>query len=379
MNVLMITTWYGSITEENPTAGVFHYEQSMALKPYCNTALYFPYDKGLSKPFIKGEERGLLTYRRRDYRFPKLGKLQRVMHIFRDLNRICKEFKPDILHAHCACFTGVFVTLFGKLHGYPVVITEHSPMEHFPLNNKTAMKQLHFAYRNSAANVCVSPNSMERLQEHFPDCSYQVIYNGVYDPCSIPKDGNTYRVPNHINCCIIASFYSRDIKGYQYLLPAVSELKKMGKPVVLHICGGGDFQGEYEEMAKELNISDCCIFHGNCSKQKVYTVLSQMDFAISASLYESAGVSVEEALLLGKPMLVTKSGGANSLVNDEMALVVEKGSTQALVDGIQNMVKKLPEFSAEKIASYAAKNFEMDSISRQYIKLYQEILERSNH
>lgn len=372
----MIATWYGSKSEENPTAGVFHYEQSMALKPHCNTALYFPYDKDLSEPFLKEEEHGLLTYRRRDYRFPKLGKLQRMIHIFRDLKYICKDFKPDILHAHCACFTGVFVTLFGKIYGYPVVITEHSPMEHFPLNNKSSKKQIHYAYHNSSANVCVSPNSMERLKKQFPDCNYRVIYNGVYNPSSFPKDGNTYRVPNKINCCIVASFYSKDIKGYQYLLPAISQLKQMGSPIMLHICGGGNFQEEYEVLAKKLDILDYCIFYGNCSKQKVYSILSQMDFTISASLYESAGVSVEEALLLGKPVLVTKSGGANSLVNNDVAIVVEKGSTQALVDGIIDMIKKLPHFSQDVISDYATRNFEMNHINCQYMSLYEEVLKK---
>ena len=35
---------------------------------------------------------------------------------------------------------------------------------------------------------------------------------------------------------------------------------------------------------------------------------------------------MEEALLLGKPMLVTRSGGANSLCTEENAIVVDKGS-----------------------------------------------------
>ena len=374
MNVLMIATWYGFKNGENPTAGIFHYEQAMALKPYCNTALYFPYDKSLSEPFVKGEEKGLLTYRSRDYRFPKLGKLQRLFHIFRDLKRICREFQPDILHVHCACFTGVFVTLFGKLYGYPVVITEHSPIEHFPLNSRICKKEIHYAYHNSCANVCVSPDSMERLKEQFPDCNYQVIYNGIYDPNSFTQDGREYGIPGKINCCIVASFYNRDVKGYQYLLPAVAQLKKMGKPIVLHICGGGAFQGEYETMAKELDIQDCCIFYGDCPKKQVYSILSQMDFAVSASLYESAGVSVEEALLLGRPMLVTRSGGANSLVNDRVALVVEKGSTQALAEGMVSMIEKLPQFSPGEISQYAFENFEIDHISCQYRKLYEDIL-----
>ena len=168
-------------------------------------------------------------------------------------------------------------------------------------------------------------------------------------------------------------FYSKDIKGYQFLLPAIAQLKAEGMPVALHICGGGDYFEYYVNLAKELDIEDCCIFYGNCSKAKVYSIVSQMDFNISASLFECSGVSVEEALLLGKPMLVTRSGGANSLVTEKVALVVDKGSTQALAEGIRQMAQALPRFNKDAIRAYAEENFEIDHVSRQYLALYEEV------
>ena len=156
----------------------------------------------------------------------------------------------------------------------------------------------------------------------------------------------------------------------------MAELKKRGKPVVLHICGGGDYLEYYQDLARKLDIEDCCIFYGNCTKEQVYSIVLQMDFNISASLYESAGVSVEEALLMGKPVLVTRSGGANSLVTEDTAIIVDKGSTQALVDGILEMIQRLPAFRRETIYDYAFHHFEIDQVSRQYMKLYNEILEK---
>ena len=124
-----------------------------------------------------------------------------------------------------------------------------------------------------------------------------------------------------------------------------------------------------------MGIEDCCVFYGNCTKAKVYSIVSRMDFNISASLYECSGVSVEEALLLGKPMLVTKSGGANSLVNKDVAIVVDKGSTEALVDGIKEMVNRLDAFDTETIKAYAFENFEIDQVSQRYMVLYKKLLE----
>lgn len=380
MKVLMVVSWYSPKDAEVMSAGVFHYEQSMALKPYCDTALYYPYDETLPSNFEKGEERGLLTYRRKisKVKIPKMSFAIQILNILCDLKKICKEFKPDIIHAHCAIPAGFAVNLFGKLHGIPVVITEHNPIEHFALDKKSVKSQVGFAYSNSKANICVSLDSMNKMKANFAGCDFRVIYNGIYSPEVVGKDGVNYRVDGKINCCIVAAFYSKDIKGYQYLIPAIAELKRQGMPIVLHIVGGGDYFDYYVNMAKELDVEDSIIFYGNCEKKKVYSLVSQMDFNISASIYECSGVSVEEALLLGRPMLVTRSGGANSLVNDKVALVVDRGSTEALVDGIAKMVEMLPQFNQKEIYNYAFENFEIDQVSQKYMKLYNSILENKD-
>lgn len=376
MNVLMIATWYSPKKAEVMSAGVFHYEQSMALKSYCETALYYPFDTDLDSKFEKDEERGLLTYRRKKnpYRIPKISYGIHMIQVFFDLLRIRRDFQPDVIHAHCAAGAGRAARLFCKLFGYPLVITEHSPIEQFPVNNRPLMGLIRRVYRDSSANVCVSPHSMQTLQEHFPNLPFQVIYNGIYSPQKMSISDQQFRVDGKINACIVAAFYDMQIKGYQFLIPAVARLKEKGVPFVLHICGGGDYFQHYVDLAAKLGVENECIFYGNCTKDKVYSIVSQMDFNISASIFECSGVSVEEALLIGKPVLVTRSGGANSMVDGSVSLVVDRGSEKALVDGIEAMIKKLPEFNSENISAYANERFEIDSVSRQYMDLYQKIV-----
>ena len=115
---------------------------------------------------------------------------------------------------------------------------------------------------------------------------------------------------------------------------------------------------------------------GQCDRQKVYSIVSQMDFNISASIFECSGVSVEEAMLLGKPMLVTRSGGANSLVTEDTAIVVDRGSTEAITQGILDMVQKLPTFDAKTIKDYAYRNFEIDHVSQSYARLYESLTKK---
>lgn len=370
MNVLFIPTWYSAHDAEVMQAGVFHYEQAMALKKYCNVVLYYPFDRTLDRPFLKAEERGLVTYRRR----MRANVAARFADYVRDFRQIRKDTKIDIIHAHVGSEAGLIGVVLGKLFHIPVVITEHNPIELSNLDSKKSWLKNQLAYKNSDANVCVSRDSMERLQKYFPECKFSVIYNGIIDPQNTAGDGVCYRREGVTNCCIVAAFYSKEIKGYQYLLPAVSELVRAGEKLVLHICGGGDYLAYYQQIAKDLGIEDNCVFYGQCDREKVYGIMRQMDFSISASIFECSGVSVQEAMLLGKPLVVTRSGGANSLVTEETAIVVDRESVSALVGGISEMIARKAEFDSEKIRAYAYHHFEIDQVSRRYMDLYEKLL-----
>lgn len=371
MKILMIPSWYSAHDAEVMTAGVFHYEQSMALKEYAEVALYYPYDLSLDAGFYRAEEKGLLTFRRGN----RLGFLRQAFYVF-DFMRIQKEFKPDIIHGHVGVGAGNIAMLLGKIFHIPVVITEHNPIEYMGFDNPASLKRAGKIYGGVPVNVCVSKDSKERLQEYFPDANFQVIYNGVIDPTSIEKDGNKYAVDGNINCCIVAAFYDKEVKGYQYLIPAIKKLVESGIKITLHICGGGDYMEYYQNLAKELGVEENCIFYGQCNRQKVYSIVSQMDFSISSSVFECSGVSVQEAMLLGKPLVVTKSGGANSLVTEETAIVVDRESTEALADGIREMAERLSDFDEKIIRDYAFKNFEIDQVSKKYMELYTSLVEK---
>lgn len=374
MNVLMMVSWYSPHDAKSMTAGIFHYEQSIALQKYLNMALYYPYDENLNGKFLKLNEKGLVTYRRKKNR--KLKYINWI-HMFFDFARIYREFRPDIIHAHVALGVGKIAVVLGKIFHIPVIITEHNPIELMGLENARAKKQAEFAYKNSSANVCVSMDSRRRLKEFFPNERFYVIYNGIINPEFTKKDGFCYAKDGYVNCCIVAAFYDKEIKGYQYLLPAIEKIVKKGYPIILHICGGGEYFNYYVELAKRLEIEGNCIFYGQCNREKVYSIIRQMDFSISASIFECSGVSVQEAMLLGKPLVVTKSGGADSLVTEKTAIVVERESVSALVLGIEEMIRRFSEFDEKFIREYAYKNFEIDRVSRKYVKLYNHILKKT--
>lgn len=368
MKVLVIPTWY---TEKSKpmSEGIFHFEQSLELNKLCDVRLFFPFDREVSG-LSESVENGLYTYRSPI----RSNKVVQVLDAIKSFDKIYKAFKPDIIHSHVAFGAGLIAVLIGKKYNIPVVDTEHNPIEFMNLESKIHWKADDYVYKNTMANICVSSDSQEKLTAKFPKRKFELIYNGVIDPNTIRKDGLKYKRDGAINFSIVASFYDKEVKGYQYLLPAVKKNIEKGNGVCLHICGGGTYLEYYKSMANEIGINENCVFYGQCNREKVYSIVSQMDFCVSTSLFECSGVSVEEALLLGKPMMVTKSGGANSLCTEDNAVVVESGSVDAIVDGIEEIIRRLPEFEKSSIREYAYNNFEIKKTSEKYYQLFHSIL-----
>ena len=291
--------------------------------------------------------------------------------------KVKRDFNPDIIHAHVALGIGVLATFLGKLYGIPVVISEHTPVELIDYkNNKMNQKTGRYVYRNSKFNSCCSNDLKNKLQQIFPTCKFDTIYNGLNQPRLDENVKEKYRINDVINIVIVAILYDKEIKGMQYLLPAIKKVKEKGKKIVLHHIGGGEYLEYYKNVCKDLELEDSCIFYGQCEKEKVNNIISEMDFFVSASLMEASGVSVMEAMMLGKPILGTNSGGVDSLVPEFAGKIVNKGSSSALEQGILYMVEHLLEFDENKIRKYAIENYDMDTISQRYMQVYEHIVRK---
>jgi glycosyltransferase involved in cell wall biosynthesis len=347
----------------------------MDLKKYGNVALYYPYDVDLEQEETHTEEWGLETYRSRFVPGKHLKNRKQRDKTFR---RIMHEFKPDVLHAHVAGAAGYHAVRLAKKYNLPLVITEHSPIEISGVNHRGLAHYFNrVAYKHSDANICVSKDSQEKLSHIYPKYSFDVIYNGIIKP-DYNNDSHQYYKEGYLNIVIVAVLYDLEIKGIKYLLQAMKILKEKGEKVYLHHIGGGEYLSHFENMARELEIEDICTFHGRCDRKKLYEIVNEMDFFVSASLMECSGVSVQEAMLLGKPVLGTNSGGVDSLVPEKAGRIVQKADAEAMAEGILFMKEHLGDFDRHWIQQYAEESFEIGNISLKYMSLYEKVI-REEH
>lgn len=372
MKVLLMVSWFGD-TAGAEKGGGFHYEHAVELNKSCDCAIYYPYDRQIQKSFVSRDEAGIRVYRSK-YRLQ--SKVRNRVFMYRAMKQIVEDFQPDIIHGNVATEAGRFAVVLGRIFHIPVMITEHSSVEASEVERFPHYYYARFVYRYSSYNACVSDKLKENLERIFPQYSFHTVYNGVKVPCIEQKDCIYYK-EGYVNVGMVAGFYSREIKGVQFVLPALRKMLDEGYRVFIHIIGGGGFQQEFVDMAETLQLADNCIFYGNCKKDKLYKIESEMDFMVSASLFESFGCAVAEAAMLGKPVVASRSGGVESIVNTQNGILVEKGSTDAIYDGMKQMYELYVKYDSRRISEEAEKKFAIEEITKKYIDIYHKVIEGS--
>lgn len=315
-------------------------------------------------------EDGILTFRAKPHK-----KVRKYIKFCNDFKKIFAKFKPDLIHAN-VCLGSGQLALIGKIfYKIPYIVTEHAPIQMILDEKMTKNIKQRFLYdittKNSSCNIAVSPYLKNELNSKFKNGNFIYIPNGV----RVIKNIEKIKVNKNIkNLSIIAAFYSKKIKGFQYLLPAIKKIIAVDKNIHLHVCGDGEYLEYYRNMANKLEIEDYITFYGNCDRARVYGVLNQMDFNVSASIFESAGVAVEEACMIGKPQVITKSGGANSLIPNKYSIKVDTNSVDSLYFGITEMMKQYSEFDECEIRNYGIKNFEISNVCNEHLKVYKQVI-----
>jgi len=163
-------------------------------------------------------------------------------------------------------------------------------------------------------------------------------------------------------------------KGCHILIEAVNILKKRGIPCVLQIAGDGKEMKNLINLTAKFKLDKEITFLGIIQHEKIIKFYKECDIFVSASLKESFGVAVVEALASGKPVVVTKCGGPESFVNRETGVIVNKGDSFALAAGIEKVIRNYKMYNPGHLRNYVKEKFSNRSVTRKIIKIYHKVL-----
>jgi glycosyltransferase involved in cell wall biosynthesis len=96
-------------------------------------------------------------------------------------------------------------------------------------------------------------------------------------------------------------------------------------------------------------------------------------FALTSDT-ETFGVVLAEALALGVPVISTRCGGPNDIVNATNGLLVPPGDVEAMAQALQDMRRNLANYLPEKLRADCHDRFSTQSVSTRIAEIYSKAI-----
>lgn len=297
------------------------------------------------------------------------------------LDEIWQNFQFNIIHAHTSFLDGNAARVMAEACHVPYVITEHTgPFS--TLTKKPWIRTQTFAALRGAAEVWgVSDFQQRTIQAHFRnDPAIQekigVLYNGVDTDVFYPREA----VTKNDTISVMYIGYLVDIKNIDILIEAFGKVTKKFPHTVLKIVGGGDLEGKLHIQANSSPAADRIKFLGKRDHSEIPSLLrDECDILVLCSQGETFGVVVAEAQACGKPCIVTRCGGPESIITDSsLGETCDVGSVDSLANALHIVLENIHKYDANHLAGHAKKYFGSESIARQLTKRYQTVIKQAH-
>ncbi len=300
---------------------------------------------------------------------------------FREIVKLCKKNKIDIIHAHLQKSV-ISSLLAGIFCNAKIIVHEHGPVFR---KGTGFMYRLLFKSLASKATLAIANSQATKtaLQEkiNLPEQSIHIVNNFVdvsrFDPNLYDRKAvrNTLGLKND-NTTI--GFVGRldHCKGIDLLIRALQSLTEKDQKYRLVIVGNGSQKESLEQMTHQLGLNDKVIFTG-LSKNPA-ELMCVFDMAVIPSRREAFGITAIEFMRMKIPVIASNAGGLVELIQDNKTGLLLYNLNP---DNITRAVIKLEKDDALrenliKNAEVFSKKFDGREQLKQIMQIYSRLIDR---
>lgn len=306
------------------------------------------------------------------------------------IKRIIKNERPDIINAHTPApfISDVAARICNNI---PFILTYHNDLTKGNIFLNLLCKLYYFVIGNDTLNI--SDKIIATSKYYAQNSTYLKKYFkelGIVPPgvdvlkfnLNVNKGYLKKKYGNHHFALFVGQLDKSHIhKGINYLLDAISLVKKEFENIVLLVVGKGDNIKNYKNYAQKLSIEKNVIFTGFVPIDKLPEYYAGSNVTILPSLNNSEGFGMVliEAGACGKPVIGTSVGGIPLVVSDQKTgLLVPPKDSEALAKAIIKILKdpKLAKKMGENGYKKAKENFTWEKQINTTKELIEKILEK---
>ncbi|WP_078413771.1 glycosyltransferase [Priestia abyssalis] len=299
--------------------------------------------------------------------------------------RLCKHIPFHIVHAHDWLVGSAARVIQAQLN-IPLICTIHATEHgrnngiHNALQESVHEKERRLIHDAHAVIVCSEYMKKELIDLFYvrPD-KISVFPNGI-EPGMFLSQCRPNNLQKKYQLCsddrLIFSV-GRVVyeKGFHILIEAAEIIRKEKANVRVIIAGKGPLLHEYRALIKEKKLEKHIQFIGYITDDERNQLFHLSDIVVFPSLYEPFGIVALEGMVVGKPTIVTNTGGLQTIVEDGVSgIKVRPNDAVHLAEKILVLLqdKEYARRLGEKGKKRVETMFGWDHIATETIKLFEE-------
>ena len=307
-----------------------------------------------------------------------------------EFSRIMDEFRPDIIHSHYPFFMGDFAVRLSRQYHVPLVFSYHIMFEHYvhylPIRTE-GVKQFLITLASGYANMCqhvIAPSQSVReiLIKRRIKVPITIVPTGVNVGAFAYGRGKLFCQQNRIPAgALVIGHVSRlaPAKNLDFMVPALLELLKKDKRVHALIVGRGPSVPMIRSKFKQAGLQKRLHLTGYLDGQDLIDAYHAMDVFAFASLSETQGIVLVEALAAGVPVVAVNAPGVREVVKDYVnGRLIPRIDQKKFITALEWVLKQ-PETKSKMIkqqAQNSAKEYSIRNCTLRMLKIYKQLTVR---
>ncbi|MDQ0244444.1 glycosyltransferase involved in cell wall biosynthesis [Bacillus fengqiuensis] len=240
--------------------------------------------------------------------------------------RLCKHIPFHLVHAHDWLVGSAARVIQAQLK-IPLICTIHATEHgrnngiHNSLQESVHEKEKRLIHDAQAVIVCSEYMKKELIDLFYvrPD-KISVFPNGIepgmfLSQCRSNNIKKKYRLSSNDRLIFSVGRVVYE-KGFHILIEAAEIIRKETANVRFIVAGKGPLLHEYRALVKEKELDSHIQFIGYVTDDERNQLFHLSEIVVFPSLYEPFGIVALEGMVVGKPTIVTNTGGLQTIVED---------------------------------------------------------------
>lgn len=345
----------------------------------------------VSCPKYAHPDQTIFPFQLLEYNAPYVPTLPQYRYSFTPLNFVhnqaLAQAPMQIAHAHTPFMSGHEAWRQAKQKMIPLVCTFHSKyyddflkIFHSKIMAKWLTSQIVRFYNKCDEVWAVSESSAAVLQDYgYSKHEPFVMPNGVefkeLNPESYAAVNHDYQLANDPVFLYVGQMNWK--KNILLILEAAAALKQEGQNFRLVLVGQGPDDKEIRQKIAALGLASSTVMTGHITdSDRLNALYARAQAFVFPSLYDTSGMVVREAAIMGTPSILARGGSASEGVEDQVNGYICDPEPQALAACMRHILEQPEAAKVVGLKAHQTIPVSWDSMMEKVLARYQYLIDR---